>query len=207
MTSYVSRVRGQGMLHGMRRALLLFAGMALSCLPLLATSVRAPVFEVLVDRAELIFTGRAVAQRSEWSNLQGQKSIVTFVSFAVEKVHKGKADAVITLQFLGGTVGDVTMDVADMPRFRKGERAVLFIENNGLAASPVIGFFHGRFPLRKTGSGLDEMLKYNGEPLSDVGEIGQEKRVSRAATRRALSHDEFSLRIRERVDRASARQP
>ena len=207
MTRYLSRVRGQGMLHGMRKALLLFAWIALSGLPLAATSVRAPAFEVLVDRAELIFTGRAVAQRSEWSNLQGQKSIVTFVSFAVEKVHKGKADAVITLQFLGGTVGDVTMDVADMPRFRKGERAVLFIENNGLAASPVIGFFHGRFPLRKTGPGPDEMLKYNGEPLSDVGEIGKEKRVSRPATKRALSHDEFSLRIRERLDRASARQP
>ena len=74
----------------------------------------------------------------------------------------------------------------------------LFIENNGLAARPVIGFFHGRFPLRITGPGPDEMLKFNGEPLSDVGEIGQEKRVSRPATRRALSHDEFSLRIRGR---------
>jgi hypothetical protein len=207
MTRYLSRVRGQGMFHGMRTALLLFAWIAWPCLPMPATSVRAPAFEILVDRADLIFTGRAVAQRSEWNDVQGQKSIVTFVSFAVEKVHKGRADAVITLQFLGGTVGQVSMDVADMPRFRKGERAVLFIENNGLAASPVIGFFHGRFPLRKIGSGPDEMLKYNGEPLGDVAEIGQEKRVSRPATKRALSHDEFALKIRERLARAPATQP
>jgi hypothetical protein len=207
MTRYLSRVRGQGMFHGMRTALVFFAWSALSCLPLPATSVRAPAFEVLVDRADLIFTGRAVAQRSEWINLQGEKSIVTFVSFAVEKIHKGRADTVITLQFLGGTVGNVSMDVADMPRFRKGDRAVLFIENNGLAASPVIGFFHGRFPLRKSGPGPDEMLQYNGEPLGDVAEIGQEKRASRPATKRAVSHDEFALKIRERLARAPGTKP
>jgi hypothetical protein len=195
------------MFHGLRTALVLFAWIALSCLPLPATSVRAPAFEVLVDRADLIFAGRAVAQRSEWNDVQGQKSIVTFVSFAVEKIHKGRADAVITLQFLGGTVGNVSMEVADMPRFRKGERAVLFIENNGLAASPVIGFFHGRFPLRKTGPGPDEMLQYTGEPLGNVAEIGQEKRVSGPVTKRAMSHDEFALKIRERLARAPGTKP
>jgi len=191
----------------MRTALPLLAVMALSCLPLRATSVRAPAFETLVDRADLIFTGRAISQRSEWSTAQGQRSIVTLVTFAVEKLHKGKAEAVITLQFLGGTVGQVTMDVAEMPRFRKGDRAVLFVENNGLAASPVIGFFYGRFPLRKTGPGPDEVLKYNGEPLADVAEIAQEKKQIRPATRRALSHDEFALKIRDRLARNSSRDP
>jgi hypothetical protein len=192
----------------MRIALHSLACFALLGLPAGATSVRAPDFDTLVDRADLIFTGRVVSQRSEWSSLGGQRSIVTFVSFAVEKVLKGKADSVMALQFLGGTVGDVTMDVAEMPSFKTGERAVLFIENNGLAASPVIGFFHGRFPLRRNGAGRDEVLKHDGELLADVAEVGRVKRsTGTRAARRALSHDEFSARIRQRVAHSPGPQP
>jgi len=164
------------------------------------TSVRAPDFETLVDRAELIFTGRVVSQRSEWSTSNGQKSIVTHVSLSIEKLHKGKAGSVVTLQFLGGSVGDVTMEVAEIPRFANGERTVLFIENNGVAASPVIGFFHGKFLLRKDRNGRDAMLKHSGEPLGDVAEIGRARRAGpvRAASR-AMLHEEFSTKIRDRL--------
>jgi hypothetical protein len=192
----------------MRGALQFFACLVLIGLPARATSVRAPDFDTLVDRADLIFTGRVVSQRAEWSSLGGRRSIVTFVSFAVEKVHKGKADSVLALQFLGGTVGDVTMHVAEMPSFKTGERAVLFVENNGLAASPVVGFFHGRFPLRRNAGSHDEVLKHNGELLADVAEIGRVQRSTgtRAASH-ALSHDEFSARIRQRLARSPGPQP
>lgn len=166
-----------------------------------ATTVRAPDFSTLVDRAELIFTGRAIAQRSDWTRIDGRRTIVTYVSFAAERWHKGNAGAVVVLQFLGGTVGDVTMEVTEMPRFARGERAVLFVEGNGIAASPIIGFFHGRFPLRSDG-GVDTVLKHTGEPLGDVAEIGppQQRRKERAS--RALSHDDFSRKIRERANRS-----
>jgi len=109
-------------------------------------------------------------------NTGRQKSIVTLVSFRVQAVHKGRADSVVTLQFLGGTVGDVTLDVSDMPKFKPGERVVLFVEKNGASASPLIGFYHGKFSLQKDASGRDVVLKHNGEPLADVAELGHAKR-------------------------------
>jgi hypothetical protein len=165
-----------------------------------ATTVLAPSFERLVDRAELIFTGQVTSQHSEWKNQNGQRSIVTFVSFRVDAIHKGNAGSMLTLQFLGGTVGDVTLDVSEMPRFRDGERVVLFVSGNGEAASPVVGFYHGKFSLRQDASGREIMLKHNGQPLADIAEVGQA--TSKNTLQGALSHEEFTRRVRERVTRA-----
>ncbi|HWN96348.1 MAG TPA: hypothetical protein VNT99_15060, partial [Methylomirabilota bacterium] len=163
-----------------------------------ATSVLAPRFETLVDRAELIFTGHVISQRTEWRNGNGQKSIVTLVSFAVQQVHKGRAAATVTLQFLGGTIGDVTLEVAEMPKFKAGERVVLFVEGNGVNASPIIGFFHGRFLLRKDRVGREAVWQYNGEPLAAVNEIGRGKRAAGPEVR-SVSHEEFTFQIHQRV--------
>ena len=165
-----------------------------------ATTVIAPRFETLVDRAELIFTGQVTSQRTEWRNNGGQKSIVTLVSFVVRQVHKGHAESIVTLQFLGGSIGDVSLEVADMPKFKAGERVILFVEGNGSAASPVIGFFHGRFSLRPDESGRESVFTYRNEPLADVTELGRAKRQPIAQQpRRALAHDEFAAKIRERL--------
>jgi hypothetical protein len=179
------------------------AAVAFAILNLHSTTVLAPRFEMLVDRAEMIFTGQVASQRSEWRETNGRKCIVTLVTFAVQQVHKGRAEASVTLQFLGGTIGDVTLDVAEMPSFKEGERVVLFVASNGRAVSPVIGFFHGKFLLRKEGD-RDVVLKHNGEPL--VGSpppAGGKKLFGAAGTvadsSHAVSHEEFSARIRQRL--------
>jgi hypothetical protein len=195
-------VRGQGLFHLARGAILFCAGVFLLYRPAAGTSVRAPRFETLVDRAELIFTGRALGQRSEWRTIDGSRSIVTVVSFHVETVHKGKADSKVALQFLGGTIGNVTMDVAEMPRFTPGERAVLFVEGNGVTASPIIGFYHGRFPIRKSPEEAEEILRHDGAPLTEVAEIGHPKRAASGRARRAMSHGQFSEKIRDRLARS-----
>jgi hypothetical protein len=169
-------------------------------LPLLAhaTTVVAPRFETLVDRAELIFTGQVLSQRAEWRNHNGERSIVTLVTFGLQQVHKGQAPPTVTLQFLGGALGNVRLEVADIPKFKVGERVMLFVEGNGSAISPVIGFFHGRFTLRKNAAGTDEVLMHNGDSLASVADIGRAKRLS-PSTAPALSHESFAARIRERL--------
>lgn len=169
--------------------------------PAFSTTVLAPRFEALVDHAELIFTGHVIAQRSEWRNQNGQKSIVTLVTFGVQQIHKGRAGNTVTLQFLGGTIGDVTLQVAEMPRFNSGERVVLFVAENGLAASPVLGFFHGRFSLRRGADGREEVLQHSGVPVVTVSDIGRTREKSRPVTESALSHDQFTEKIRERAAR------
>jgi hypothetical protein len=170
-----------------------------------ATTVIAPHFEALVDQSDLIFTGRMLSQRSEWREINGQRSIVTLVTFGVQKIHKGQAASTITLQFLGGTIGDVSLEVAEMPTFKPGERVVLFAADNGASACPLVGFFHGKFSLVANAQGRDEVRQHDGEPVGEVNEIGRRKVKSALAGKRALSHDEFSAAIRERVARAGKR--
>lgn len=173
---------------------LLLSGVAL----LRATSVLPPRFEALVDEADLIFTGQVIAQRAEWRNLQGQKSIVTLVTFGVQATHKGRAGSTVTLQFLGGTIGDVSLDVTEMPRFKTGERALLFVEKNGTVACPVVGWQHGRFGVQTDTQGRETILKHDGQALMDVSEIGVARMTAqpRAAS---LSHAEFTGKIRARL--------
>ncbi|HTD67624.1 MAG TPA: hypothetical protein VK846_13945 [Candidatus Limnocylindria bacterium] len=164
-------------------------------------TVIAPSFDQLVESADLIFTGQTRSQRSEWRNIGGQKSIVTLVSFRVSAVHKGRADSVVTLQFLGGAVGDVTLDVSDMPKFRKGERVVLFVQKNGANASPLIGFYHGKFSLQSDATGRETVWKHDGEAVMDVLEIGRSKPTARSA-RVPLSNEEFTGKVREHLSRS-----
>ena len=134
-----------------------------------ATTVLSPKFDTMVRRAELIFTGRTTAQRSEWRNIDGQRSIVTIVTFEVLGLHKGSAGRTVELQFLGGKVGDAELRVDLMPKFNVGERAVLFVENNGVQASPLVGFCHGKLNVQSD----DSIATYDGTPLNDVNEIGK----------------------------------
>ncbi len=166
----------------------------LSCAVTPATSVLAPTFGRLVASADLIFTGQILAQRCEWQERRGRRSIVTLVTVGVESIHKGQAESVVTLQFLGGKVGDVSLEVAEMPRFNNGERAVLFVEGNGTNASALVGFYHGRFPLRRESDGPDRVLHHDGKPLLDVADIGRTATAQRSL-KPALTHDEFIRRL------------
>lgn len=168
----------------------------LSCAVTPATSVLAPTFGRLVASADVIFTGQILAQRCEWQERRGRRSIVTLVTVGVESIHKGRAESVVTLQFLGGKVGDVSLDVAEMPRFNNGERAILFVEGNGTNASALVGFYHGRFPLRRESDGPDRVLHHDGKPLVNVADIGRSSTAPRGG-KVALTHDEFVRSIRE----------
>jgi hypothetical protein len=189
-------------LFGTARALCLALGLSIIASSS-ATTVVAPRFEALVDHSDLIFTGQMLSQRSEWQELDGQRSIVTLVTFGVQRIHKGRAASTVTLQFLGGKVGDVSLEVAEMPTFKPGERVLLFVAENGVSACPVVAFFHGKFTVHADGKGGDEVRRHNGEPLVEVGEIGPTKTKGQPRARRALSHDEFSTKIRERAVRGA----
>lgn len=164
-----------------------------------ATSVLAPNFDALVNRADLIFSGRIVAQRAEWRGDNSQRSIVTLVSVAVQEVYKGKAESVVALQFLGGRIGDVSLDVAEVPKFQPGERVILFVEGNGVNASPLVGFFHGKFSLQRDPSGMETVRQHDGRPLGAIAEIGHTKRATVDRPPGILSREEFVANIKRRV--------
>ena len=131
-------------------------------------------FDQLVARADTVFKGTVTGKRSEWTGEGSTRRIVTFVTFQVEETYKGPPAAEQTLRFLGGTVGNDTMDVPEMPRFEPGQKAVLFVVGNGKQFCPLVGVAQGRFHVVKDiDTGREHVLTNDGAPVVTTTEIGQ----------------------------------
>lgn len=61
-------------------------------------------------------------------NHHGDELIVSHLLLQVHETLKGSHMPVLTLELEGGSVGDVTMRVSDLPELEVGERGVFFLE-------------------------------------------------------------------------------
>jgi hypothetical protein len=93
-----------------------------------ASTVPSFSFRQLVARADLIFTGEVVRTESRWVISNAERSIVTTVTFRIQRLLKGEAVGDIVLEFLGGQVADVALEVVGVPRFTVGDRAVMCVD-------------------------------------------------------------------------------
>jgi len=88
--------------------------------------------------------------------------------------------------------------VTDSPKFKVGNRDVLFVENNGSQFVPLVGIMHGRFRVeRERASGLEVVTTNEGEPLSNVSQLGKHKQA--ASVGATLSIDEFKAAIHTKL--------
>lgn len=61
----------------------------------------------------------------------GDQIILSQVTVRIDDTLKGSSrDALLTVDVEGGTVGDLTLAVSDMPSVRQGERAVFFLRRS-----------------------------------------------------------------------------
>jgi len=157
------------------------------------TTVIPPTFDDLISRAQVIFQGVVTDVRSQWAGEGAQRSIVSYVTFKVEDAVKGNPGGTYTLRMLGGTVGDQTVEVTDSPKFKVGNRDILFVENNGSQFVPLVGIMHGRFRIQRDETGADVVMTNEGEPLSDVLQLGRDERAAHAG--KALSLAQFKSAI------------
>lgn len=163
----------------------------------LATTVIPPSFDELVSRAQVIFQGTVSDVHSEWVGEGAQRHIRSLVTFKVEDAIKGKPGPQITLDMIGGTVGGETMEVSDAPKFKVGDRDVLFVENNGTQFIPLVGIMHGRFHVRKDQSGKDVIFTNDGAPLTVPEQVG--KNIKAATAGQPISASEFKRTILTRA--------
>jgi len=164
-----------------------------------ATTVVPPTFDQLVTDAELIFEGTVTETRSQWAGVGAERHIVTHVTFDIEDAIKGVSGKSYTIQILGGTVDGETMEVSDTPRFKVGDRDILFVEHNGAQFVPLVGIMHGRFHVQTDASGRDVVAKDNGALLADAAKLGQDERA--AVTGPALSAADFKAAIRQKLSK------
>lgn len=179
------------------RSLLFLAVAATSAL---ATTVIAPSWDQLVGQAELIFQGTVTGVQSRWEGEGKDRHIQTYVTFNVDDQVKGKAGSSYTISMLGGTVGEETMEVTDAPKFKVGDRDVLFVEHNGQQFIPLVGIMHGRFRVQRDGAGNDIITTNEGAPLTDVTQLGHDEQAAKAAGA-PLTLNDFKSTVRTTLAR------
>jgi hypothetical protein len=165
-----------------------------------STTVIQPTFDELIARAQIIFQGEVVDRRSEWETTPQGRSIITRVTFRVANVLKGQAASSVELTFLGGTVGDMTLTVSEMPRFLVGDRDVLFVSPELRAVSPLVGFAYGRYRIvRNAATGADEIRTHDGQAVDSVQGVASFRLPGALQTPRALALAEFQSLVRQKV--------
>jgi hypothetical protein len=186
------------------RSFLLMSCLALSLAIVQATTVIPPTFDQLVDEAEMIFEGTVKETKSEWTGEGANRHIVTYVTFNIEDSIKGALGADYTIRMFGGTVDGHTMEATDTPRFKIGDRDILFVEKNGTQFIPLVGIMHGRFRVQQDDASAQESVaKDNGARVSDLAKLGNDEKA--ASSGKALSKVEFKAAIRQKLSEKAAK--
>lgn len=153
--------------------LLLLAGLTFSVRTAQATTVIPPTFDELVSQAEVIFQGDVTDVKSQWVGEGAQRNIVSYVTFKVEDALKGTPGQSYTIRMLGGTVDGETMGVSDAPKFKVGDKDILFVQNNGSQFVPLVGIMHGRFHVKRDQAGQEVVSNNEDEPVKNVARLGR----------------------------------
>jgi hypothetical protein len=172
----------------------------------IATTVIPPTFDQLVKQAELIFQGTVTDARSVWEGEGGQRHIETYVTFRVDDNVKGDAGASYTIRMLGGTVGDQTMEVSDAPKFKVGDRDILFVEHNYDQFVPLVGIDHGRFHVQHDDTtGRDIVVNGEGEPIKNLAKLGYETESVSAAE--AMTPEQLKSAVKSQLKAQGGSHP
>ena len=140
----------------LRFRLLSFLGMGLATTLLLAAPASASIVEALdleelTAQADCIVLGRVV-----WAEpiLHSDGRISTWSRIEVERTLRGTdpAQREILVETLGGQIGDIGMRVAGEPSFAVGERALVFVRDDGKSVFRPVGMAQGVMRVRRQGA-------------------------------------------------------
>ncbi len=136
-------------------------------------------------------------------------TIKTRVTFDVTEILAGApiaGDQTLTLQLLGGRVGNRVVEIEGMPTFKLGTDIVLFVAGNGKNVCPLVGWGHGKYLVKEDANDRRYMVRDNAVPLTALAEVQEPLEASAAAVRTrlpvdALSFDEFKTAVRSEKER------
>jgi hypothetical protein len=96
----------------------------------LAASVGQPVpIETRARGAQKVFVAAVQDVQARFAiNEFGDQLIVSDLTLLVEETLKGPRERTVVVAVEGGTVGELTLEVSDMPVMQKGQRAVFFVD-------------------------------------------------------------------------------
>ena len=143
------------------------ATVVLAC-GLWASTVMQVSFQEMVATSEFVFEGTVIGQ--EAIRPDGSRNIFTRVTFAVSDVLKGDNDAsTVSLYFMGGTIGSLTLSISDMQVPKNGERGIYFVESIAKRqVHPLYGWNQGRFLILNDRDGHPRVHTAKGKPIRSV---------------------------------------
>ena len=108
------------------------------------------------ELATQVAAGTIERMESTWNH--DRSRIYTRVTMRVERVLSGQAGRRIVFRIPGGTVGDTTVMVSEMPHFRVGEDTVVFLRGTRGRLPSVLGGVEGKMPLSRADDGSLSLL-------------------------------------------------
>lgn len=126
----------------MRASFVVLLFILFTIIPIVSASIIKTSVEDLTIRADVIIIGDVKEVASRW-NLW-RTMIYTYSTLSVEKYIKGTGPETLTIITKGGTVGDSSMWVEDVPVFEKNETVLVFLKQAGGEFS-VVGWIQGKY--------------------------------------------------------------
>lgn len=108
------------------------------------------------ELATQVVAGSIEKMESTWNH--DHSRIYTRVTMRVERVLSGQAGRRIVFRIPGGTVGQTTVMVSEMPHFREGETTVVFLRGTRGRLPSVLGGSEGKMPLSRADDGSLSLL-------------------------------------------------
>lgn len=142
-----------------------------------AASVREVSLNEMLQQSQFVFEGTVTAIEAK-ENIQ--KRIHTYVTFEIKDIIKGKYHSnIITLSFLGGTVGDITMAVSDIQLPQEGEKGIYFVETlERVQVNPLYGWSQGHFIVERDVTGVEKIMTNKRLPITAVIDDMQEDQIT-----------------------------
>ena len=142
-----------------------------------ASSILKTTMDEMLQASEFVFEGRALSVASRQT---GPKRIHTFVTCEINDIIKGAyPEPTVTLRFLGGTVGDLTMAVSHMQVPREGEHGIYFVESLGREQiHPLYGWNQGHFTVAADHAGTNRVMTRDNQPVTGLSFDTAERKTS-----------------------------
>jgi hypothetical protein len=196
------------------RRFLLTMAMGLALLPPLvrATTVEPPSFETLINQSDYVVRAVVTSATPEWKVNEGKPYISTHLELAIREVVKGTPPTPLTMDLLGGKIGEVQFAVTGMPVFQVGDESILFVYGAEKKLYPLVAMMHGVYPiLHDSKSGEDYVLRANGMPLYNTADVALPMDRPSAALKQGaasaahpLTSKAFIQEIRQRFSRGQS---
>jgi hypothetical protein len=187
-------------------------GLALGCALLAprlqATTVEPPSFDSLVSHSDYVVRAVVTSATPEWRESDGKRYISTHFELEVSEVIKGTPPSPLTLDLLGGKIGEVEFKVSGMPILEVGDESILFVYGPEKKLYPLVAMMHGVYPiLREAKSGKAYVLRANGMPLYATADVSLSMDRPSAVLKQSgtsvqpLTPAAFAQEIRQRASR------